>query len=103
MIKRELNPFRYGKLVDNEFFVDRDKDRSILKNLLVSGTNVILMSPRRWGKSSLVKQSMIEILKEYSDIKVCFIDAFSVHSVSKFYGIFSKEVIKSTSSTWKTG
>lgn len=101
MIKRELNPFRYGKLVDNEFFIDRDKDRSILKNLLVSGTNVILMSPRRWGKSSLVKQSMIEILKEYSDIKVCFIDAFSVHSTSEFYGIFSKEVIKSTSSTWK--
>ena len=95
------NPFKYGKVAENECFIDRNEDRKMLKNLLYSGNNVILMSPRRWGKSSLVKQSMKELLEEYYDVKVCFFDAFSIHSSQEFYQIFSKEVIKSAASTRK--
>lgn len=58
------NPFQYGKIAEEDNFIDRDNDRTFLKQSLFSGTNAILVSPRRWGKSSLVKQAMKELCEE---------------------------------------
>ena len=55
------SPFQYGTLVDKESFVNRVEERKQLKELLGSGINVMLISPRRWGKSSLVKVAMDEL------------------------------------------
>ena len=48
-------PFEYGSIAENEYFIDRIEDRKDLKTFLGGGINVMLISPRRWGKSSLVK------------------------------------------------
>jgi len=48
-------PFQYGRLAEAGSFIDRIDDRRELKNFLSHGINTILVSPRRWGKSSLVK------------------------------------------------
>lgn len=90
-------PFRYGILADKEFFIDRDADRKELKQLLSSGINTMLISPRRWGKSSLVKKAMNELMLERKDIKVCFIDAFRIHTEEEFYQTYASEVLKATS------
>lgn len=95
------NPFQYGKLAENEHFIDRDEDRAFLKQTLYSGINVILSSPRRWGKSSLVKRSMAELVSAQPDVKVCYIDAFPITSSKEFYNVFAKEVIRSTASHWQ--
>lgn len=92
------NPFQYGKVAEKENFINRDSDRSFLKETLYSGTNVILVSPRRWGKSSLVKQSMKELKLEHPEVKVVHIDAFPITSSHEFYTIFTREVLKATSS-----
>lgn len=59
-------PFIYGRLAEKESFIDRIEDRRELKNFLRHGINVILVSPRRWGKSSLVRTSMEELMQEES-------------------------------------
>lgn len=64
-------PFKYGTLADKDNFVDRVEERRQLKSFLSSGINVMLISPRRWGKSSLVKMAMTELVEERKDIKVC--------------------------------
>lgn len=92
------NPFQYGKVAEKENFIDRDNDRMFLKQSLYSGTNVILVSPRRWGKSSVVKQAMAELCSEQSDVKVCHIDAFPITSSEEFYKIFAQKVLNATSS-----
>ena len=46
------NPFQYGKIAEEDNFIDMEEDKVILKRTLYSGVNVILISPRRWGKSS---------------------------------------------------
>ena len=51
-------PFEYGSIAENEYFIDRIEDRRDLKTFLGGGINVMLISPRRWGKSSLVKAAM---------------------------------------------
>jgi len=95
-------PFQYGKLAEGLSFVNRVKEKQTLKNNLSTGINTMLISPRRLGKSSLVKAAMIELEKENSDIKVCFIDAFTIKSEEEFYQSFAREVIKSLSGKWET-
>ena len=93
------SPFQYGTVVSKECFVNRVEERKQLKELLSSGINVMLISPRRWGKSSLVKVAMDELMHEDSKVRVCFIDAFSIKSEQEFYRTFAKEVISCAAST----
>lgn len=93
------SPFQYGTLVGKENFVNRVEERKQLKEMLGSGINVMLISPRRWGKSSLVKVAMDELVHENKDIRVCYIDAFSIKTETEFYQTFAKEVIATAAST----
>lgn len=93
------SPFQYGTLVDRENFVNRIEERKQLKELLGSGINVMLISPRRWGKSSLVKVAMDELTSENKEIRVCYIDAFSIKTEAEFYRTFAREVIACAAST----
>ena len=92
------SPFQYGTMVDKECFVNRVEERKQLKELLDSGINVMLISPRRWGKSSLVKVAMDELMQENKQVRVCFIDAFSIKTEAEFYRTFAKEIISCTAS-----
>ena len=93
------SPFQYGTIVDKECFVNRVEERKQLKELLDSGINVMLISPRRWGKSSLIKVAMDELMQENKRVRVCFIDAFSIKTEAEFYRTFAREVISCTAST----
>ena len=52
------NPFKYGTLVDGEFFTDRVSEMSDIQRTLDSENHVVLISPRRFGKSSLVAKAV---------------------------------------------
>lgn len=96
------SPFQYGKLAAGSTFVNRVREKQELKSNLYSGINTMLISPRRWGKSSLVKEAMKELVEERPDVRVCFLDVFTVRSEEEFYQLFAKEVIKATSNSWET-
>ena len=49
------NPFVYGEIVSAGAFADREAERERLTRDLSSGQKVFLISPRRYGKSSLVR------------------------------------------------
>jgi AAA+ ATPase superfamily predicted ATPase len=87
-------PFQYGRLAEAKSFIDRIDDRRELKNFLSHGINTILVSPRRWGKSSLVKESMKELVEEDRSIRVCFLDAYKIHTEEEFYNKFASAVIQ---------
>ena len=85
---------------DKESFVNRVEERKQLKELLGSGINVMLISPRRSGENRrLSKVAMDELTQEDKHIRVCFIDAFSIKTEAEFYRIFAREVISCTAST----
>ena len=50
------NPFKFGSLVDAPYFTDRVKELDYIVQFLKSENHLVLMSPRRFGKSSLVKR-----------------------------------------------
>lgn len=96
-------PFVYGELAENENFVDRVEDRKQLKTFLTNGINVTLISPRRWGKSSLVKATMKELQEEDSKTVASFIDAFRLNSEKDFYNAFATAVVNSVATTLDKG
>jgi hypothetical protein len=53
-----LNPFVYGEIVASEAFVNREVELDRLITDLAGGQKVFLISPRRYGKSSLIRQAL---------------------------------------------
>lgn len=51
-----MNPFKFGTIVDGVFFTDRTDETSLLTQKLDSENHLVLISPRRFGKSSLVQR-----------------------------------------------
>ena len=52
------NPFKFGSLVDTPYFTDRVKELEYIVQFLKSENHLVLISPRRFGKSSLVKKAV---------------------------------------------
>jgi uncharacterized protein len=89
------SPFLYGKTVSETTFTNRTADIERLKNNLQNHISTILISPRRWGKSSLVKKVATAMLQR--NTKTVFIDLLGVRNEEEFYKQFASETIKSTS------
>ena len=94
-------PFIFGKSADLINFTDREEESQHLEMNFKSLINTIIISPRRWGKTSLVQRIAEKVHNEQKDIKVCVIDIFNVRSEAEFYEHFAKEVLKSTSNRWE--
>ena len=50
-------PFLFGKIATEKNFTDREKETADLAQNFTSLINTIIISPRRWGKSSLVNKA----------------------------------------------
>ena len=93
------NPFVFGSATSGEQFTDRVKDTQRLLANFTHGISSILISPRRWGKTSLVQK--VSKLARGKDIKVVNIDIFSCRNADDFYLLFATEVIKQTANKWE--
>lgn len=58
------NPFIYGEIVAAGAFADRDEEYHRLTDDLRAGQKIFLISPRRYGKSSLIRRAMDSLAKE---------------------------------------
>lgn len=90
-------PFIYGVAAEEMYFTDRENETKRLLMNFENGLNTILISPRRWGKTSLVNK-VAEQMKTNPQIRVVRMDAFSVRTPEDFYRMFATEIIKQTSS-----
>lgn len=87
-------PFIYGMSVEGDNFTDREIETKRLKLNFENGINSILISPRRMGKTSLVKKviSMIDEPK----IKVVYMDIYKCRTEFDFYEKFASSIIQAT-------
>ena len=88
--------FVYGISVEGENFTDRVKETKRLKLNFENGINVILISPRRMGKSSIVKKVKSEITNP--EIKLVYMDIYDCRSEYDFYNRFATVLMKETAS-----
>ena len=59
------NPFKYGTIVEDEYFTDRVNELNQIIRLMNSENHLVLISPRRFGKSSLVQKALKKIDGQY--------------------------------------
>lgn len=95
------SPFIYGTTVSIHAFTNREQESTKLRSNLLNGINTIIISPRRWGKSSLVEKVIGDINKKDKKTKTVIIDLFSVGSEEEFLELFAREVIKASSTKWQ--
>ena len=92
----ENKPFIFGVATSGDNFTDREKETERLLMNFRHGVNTVLISPRRWGKTSLVQK--VCSLAQSDKVKVVYLDIFSCRSDKDFCDAFAAAVLKQTSS-----
>lgn len=86
------NPFKYGVVVDEPFFINREKELAGISLDLVTGSNLIITSPRRYGKTSLMAKILHNLEKE--GYPVIYIDLFRTAGLRQFIDTYCSELLK---------
>jgi len=87
-------PFVFGRIAIGKNFTNRQKEIKRLIQNFTSGINTIIISPRRWGKSSLVLKASDIITKQNKKIKIITLDLFNIRTEEEFYMALTKSVLK---------
>ncbi|GHT76251.1 hypothetical protein FACS189463_0970 [Bacteroidia bacterium] len=88
-------PFLYGRIAMQDNYTNRTKEITLLKNNFFNLINTIIISPRRWGKASLVNKVAETLIKEHSkEIIVCNLDIFNCRTEEQFYKAYSNAILQ---------
>ena len=89
----ESNPFVTSGYAGEEFFCDRKKETKDIVSLLTNGNNLALISPRRIGKTDLIRHCFAQ--KEIANNYYCFIiDIYSTLCVEDFINKLGKTILE---------
>lgn len=76
------NPFQFGNPVEGEYYLDRPELSNTLTQFLSNRSHVVLIGPRRFGKTSFVLNLLEEFEKRSYD--TIFVDIFNITSLRDF-------------------
>ena len=83
------NPFKFGTIVEAEYFTDRQEEVRYICQFIQSANHLILISPRRFGKSSVVAKAISQ-----SGRKSITVNLQQVTSVADFSAKLLREFFK---------
>ena len=95
-------PFVFGIPVEDSHFIGRAEEIKRLSTNFRYGVNTILLSPRRWGKTSLVNKVAASVASK--ELVIVKADVFSCRNEYDFLNVFSAAILKQTASRieeWK--
>ena len=92
-------PFTYGKIVDELDFTNRLEETAQLVSSFQSLTNTAIISPRRWGKSSLVAKAVKETEHKQKAILFVRMNIFKCENPQEFYELYAKKIMEEISSS----
>ena len=88
-MKNIINPFKFGSLVEGEFFTDRVEELAKISDIIHSENHLILISPRRFGKTSLIAKAV-----KQTNRPEIFLNLQLITSISDFATELLKKVFK---------
>lgn len=88
---KEVNPFIVTGRIEPEYFCDRVEESARLVRSLTNGNNMVVISPRRMGKTGLIRfcYDKPEIRDEYYTF---FIDILHTSSLREFTYLLGREI-----------
>ena len=84
------NPFIYGEVVTGSDFADRKDEITSLLQDLKDGEKIFLISPRRYGKTSLIVNTLEKLKKE--GLYTIYIDLYKATSLHKLLELYAREI-----------
>lgn len=87
------NPFLIYAYAGPKYFCDRVEETERLISALRNGRNVTLMSPRRMGKTGLIRNTFYQISRDHPDAACFYMDIFSTTCLNDFIIQFGQTVI----------
>jgi AAA+ ATPase superfamily predicted ATPase len=87
-------PFIYNRYTTGKFFVGRKNECSILTNLLKKNENVVLYSPPKTGKMSVIQQTLYNMRSGGHRFRIAHARMFNIESVNSFATKFGEAVIR---------
>ena len=93
----ERKSFIFGTAVSDYNFIGREVETARLRANFQEGINTILISPRRIGKTSLVKH-VAKSLEANPDMIIVYLDMFACKTEYEFYNSLAAAVLKQTAS-----
>lgn len=91
------NPFKFGSVVDDPFFTNRTEELARIQAIINSDNHLIIISPRRFGKTSLVRKAVKDSNRDllFLDLQLInSIEDFAAQYLRRIYRIFPGERIK---------
>lgn len=87
------NPFLLYGYEGPEYFCDRKEETEEIVSSLRNGCNITLMSPRRYGKTGLIRHVFHKIKEQDPDAVCFYIDIYATNSLYDFVQTFAKAVV----------
>jgi hypothetical protein len=92
----DVNPFTFGALALDDAFVDRETELAELAADLRSGQDVVVLAPRRFGKSSLALRAIQEVQRD--GVLVAYCDLMRTPTKERFAAALAKTILDDLSS-----
>lgn len=96
-MEQPRNPFILGHRIPRAYFCDREAEQKNLIQAVVNGRNVVLISPRRMGKTSLVYAALHDTDEIAEEFYIFFIDILQTNSLREFIYLLGKSVFDTLS------
>ena len=97
-----LNPFVVGRYVSDKYFCDREKETEFLIKQIENGRNIALISPRRMGKTGLIRHCFHQNCLS-DNYYTFFVDIYATSSLAEFVYLLGKtiyEELKPKKTVW---
>jgi len=85
-----VNPFKFGTIVKGHDFCGREKEIEDLISDIESKTNITIISPRRYGKSSLI----LNVFDRLEGINTIYIDLMGITNANDFLDIYVRAFLE---------
>ena len=90
------NPFRFGSVVTGEDFADRRRELAELGRELAGGQHVFLLSPRRYGKTSLILTLLGRLRAQ--GLLTAYVDVFRATTAAQLLELTAQTVLRGVES-----
>lgn len=87
------NPFVYKGYDGPAYFCDREKETENLISALKYGRNITLLSPRKIGKTGLIKHVFNRISSTEKDAVCIYVDIFSTQNLHDFVQVLGAAIV----------
>ncbi|MGH9060207.1 MAG: hypothetical protein ACRDZY_11940, partial [Acidimicrobiales bacterium] len=94
------NPFHYGSPVEGEFFTGRQEELDALVARMADGIDVVLVSPRRYGKTSLHRAAQARLATGRPPAAVVEVNLLRAGSQSHLAGLLAAGAFRLPGARW---